>query len=241
MDHAKETRSIDGKMSHVADLFSMLRASMTQPCWSQPISMVFNQQYVPDVPCDPIIADFARHNNFEMHDLTQQLTKVITMSDLVKFYSTCSKLAVAKPKTLFFITAKVEIPNSMSVLEGLFALRASLIAGSFHIFLRDYKNANKKERKCMRCKVYNMCLWQSDNILLSSNSNAIEIKRRLEELISECGICLEQLTDEQHGTIVYPFRCAHAFHCVCVKKCTECPMCRNRWKADGVVFNLLIE
>lgn len=214
---------------------------MTQPRWSQHISKVFNQQYVPGLPCDPIIADFARHNNFEMHDLTQQLTKVITLSDLVKFYSTCSKLAVAKPRTLFFITAKVEISNSLSVLEGIFALRASLLAGSFRIFFRDYKNATKKERKTMRSKVYDLCLWQSDNILLSSNSSDIEIMRRLEELVSECCICLEQLTDEQHGSVVYPFRCEHAFHSSCVKMCSECPVCRNSWKADRVVWNLLEE
>ena len=147
-------------------------------------------------------------------------------------------MAAAKPKTLFFVLPNVNVPHSLTVLEGLFALRASMLAGSFRIFFRDRSGATKKEADLMRSRMYDMCLWQSDNIVLLVNNNADEMRRKLDDLVTECSICLEPLTDIAHGSIVYPYRCQHAFHSFCVQKCHECPLCRTAWKSRKTVFNL---
>ena len=90
----------------------------------------------------------------------------------------------------------------------------------------------------MRTKIYDLCLWQADNIVLLSNNTSDEMRRKLNDLVSECSICLEALVDQTNGSIVYPYRCEHAFHCFCVQECTECPLCRNKWKPHRTVFKL---
>ena len=90
----------------------------------------------------------------------------------------------------------------------------------------------------MRTKVYDLCLWQADNIVLLSNNTADDMRRKLNDLVYECSICLEALTDQTNGSIVYPYRCEHAFHSYCVKECTECPLCRNKWKLHRTAFEL---
>jgi len=231
---------MDGDAGTVLDIYDALRGGMAGDArWSTPISEIFNQQYAPgDVPCDQIIADFARENAFDMCDMTDKLSNVVTMADLVKLYSTCSKLAIAKPKMLFFVLAKLQAPRSMSVLEGLFALRAALIAGNLSVFFRERKNVTKKEKQLMRTRAYDLCLFQSDNIVLLSNNTADEMRRKLNDLVAECSICLEPLTDVKGGSIVYPFRCEHSFHSSCAQECHECPLCRNSWAAKRTVFEL---
>ena len=64
------------------------------------------------------------------------------------------------------------------------------------------------------------------------------MRRKLNDLLAESSICLEQLTDMVNGCIVYPFRCEHAFHARCMQRCTECPTCRNKWKPRRTVFEL---
>lgn len=230
----------DGTAITVPDIYALLRESIArEPKWTQSISAVFDQQYTPsDVQHSRIIAEFAHKNDFQMCDMTPRLSKVQSMSDLVKLYSTCSKLALAQPKTLFYVLPDMDTPHSLSVLEGLFALRLSLLAGSLRIFFRDRKDATPKERGLMRTKVYDLCLWQSDNIVLLSNNTENEMRRKLSDLVVECSICFESLTDISHGSIVYPYRCEHAFHSLCVQECTECPLCRNNWKPRRTVFRL---
>ena len=220
------------------DIYDELRATIaTQPQWSQPLADVFTQEYAP-LPRKEIIADFARENSFEVCDLTDRLSRVVTMTDLLKFYSTCSKLAIARPQTLLYVVPTLDAPHSLSVVEGLFALRASLLAGNFCIFFRDRKGATKKERTLMRTRVYDLCLWQSDNLVLLSNNTDDEVRRKLCDIVRECSICLDPLTDQANGTIVYPYRCGHAFHSDCVQECKECPLCRTPWKGRATVFML---
>lgn len=240
MTHPRAAKATDGEAVEIADLYHSLRHRVASDSrWSQPISETFNQQYVPsDIPCAQIISGFAHEHEFEMCDMTSKLSKIVTMADLLKFYSTCSKLAMAKPRVLLFVLASVDVPHSLTVLEGLFALRGSLLAGNFRIFFRDRRNATSKEKQVMRTKVYNLCLWQADNILLLSNNDADEMRRKLNDLVCECSVCLEALTSLANGSVVYPFRCEHAFHSSCVKDCTTCPLCRNRWKPRRVVFRL---
>ena len=230
----------DGEYIDVLDIYAHVRGAIAlRSEWTRPLSEVFTQQYVPsDVPRDEIVAEFAHQNEFNTCDLTERLSKVITLIDLLKFYSTCSKLAMAQPNKLIFVVSNVDIPHSLSVLEGLFALRLSLLAGSFCIFLRDRKNATRKQKALMRTQVYDLCLWQADNIVLLSSTDADEMRRKLNGLVDECSICLEPLINQAHGTIVYPYRCEHAFHSSCVHECTACPLCRNHWKPRRAVFEL---
>lgn len=227
----------DGTAITIPDIYALLRESIAKDSrWTDIISTVFNQQFIPsDVQRGKIIADFARDNNFQMCDMTTKLSRIQSMTDLIKFYSTCTRLALAQPNTLIFVISNVDVPHSLTVLEGLFALRSSLLAGSFRIFFRDRQNATRKEKQLMRTQVYDVCLWQADNILLLNNNTEHEMIRKLNDLVVECSICLDPLA---HGSIVYPYRCGHAFHSCCVQKCTECPLCRNNQKPRRIVFQL---
>ena len=230
-----------GAATTVQDIYAELRETISSDSrWSRLLSQVFNQEFVPsNVPRADIVAEFARDNGFHLCDMTTRLTKVQSMSDLVKFYSTCTKLALAQPKTLYFIVPDVDASHSLCVLEGLHALRASLLAGSFSIFFRDRTNATTAQMKVMRTRKYDLCLWQADNIVLLSNCTEHEMRRKLNDLVAECSICLEYLTDMVNGSVVYPFRCEHAFHSRCVQTCAECPECRNKWKPGRTVFKLI--
>jgi hypothetical protein len=231
---------MDGTAIKVTDIYDMFRHCLsTQSRWCIPIPEVFHQQFSPNgVQCVDVVAGFAREHKFETYDMTDRLSKIHTMADLVKFYSTCCKLALSKPNTLFFVAPTLDVPHSLTVVEGLFALRASLIAGSLHIFFRDRKNATPREKELMRTRVYDLFLWQADNIVLLSNNTTDEMRRKLSDLVTECSICLEPLTDTTHGSITYPYRCEHAFHCMCVEACTECPLCRNAWKSKKIVYRV---
>ena len=221
------------------DIYAAMKPFMTEVRWKQPIEAYFSHAYNPLDPCDVggIIQEFASHHDFAVHDMTARLCKdkIRTMEDLVKLYSTCAKLAVAKPRTLFFIVPNLEIPNSLSVVEGMFALRASLVCGSFNVFFQDKRNATNKEKKCMRGRCFNLVLFQDDNIASLSNKTIPEIHRQLEDLVAECPICFELLSDIKHGAVNYPFECGHAFHDKCVVECKECPNCRTTRRMKGVV------
>ena len=60
---------MDGEAA-IVDVYAQLRDSgslSNDPRWLQPLSEVFNQQFVPsDVPSEKIIADFAKQNHFEV-------------------------------------------------------------------------------------------------------------------------------------------------------------------------------
>jgi hypothetical protein len=225
------------------DIYALMKPSMTEDRWKQPIEAYFSHAYNPLDSRDVCgaIQEFASQHGFAVYDMTAQLCKdkIRTMEDLVKLYSTCAKLAVAKPKTLFFIVPNLEIPNSLSVVEGLFALRMSLMCGSFAVFFRDKRGATIKEKKVMRGRCYNLVLFQDDNITSLSNNTIVEIRRQLDDLVAECPICFELLCDINHGAVNYPFECGHAFHDKCVAECKECPNCRTTRRMKGVVtFNM---
>lgn len=225
-------------MMHVTDIYHLLKPLMTDKNkWEQPIERYFHHGYDPMDPRDigASIHAFATEYGFAIYDMTPQLHKTRTMKDLVKLYSTCVKLAQAQPKTLFFMVPNLEIPNSLSVVEGFFALRASLLAGSLNVFLQNKRDATKKEKKCMRGRCYNLVLLQSDNIITLSNNTILEIRRQLENLVADCPICLEKLSDEKYGAVYYPFECGHAFHDLCVSQCKECPTCRETKMMKGIV------
>lgn len=233
----------DGQVNiAMTDIYASIKPVMNEKRWRQPIEAYFSHSYNPLDPCAvrDIIQEFASQHDFATHDMTVPLCKdkVRTMEDLVKLYSTCAKLAMAKPRTLFFIVPDLEIPNSLSVVEGLFALRTSLLCSSFNVFFQDKRRATAKEKKLIRgrrFKRFNLVLFQDDNIASLSNHTLPEIRRQLEDLVAECSVCLELLTDINHGAINYPFECMHAFHDKCVASCKECPKCRTTCKMKGVV------
>ena len=219
------------------DIYADLRPVMKDSRWKKSLETYFCHAYHPLDPhkVGDVIQEFASQHGFAVYDMTARLHKTRTMTDLVKLYSTCVKLAMAKPMTLFFIAPNLEIPFSLNVVEGLFALRTSLVTGSFNIFFQDRSDASDKEKKCMRGKCFNLVLFQDDNITTLSNNTVPEIHRQLECLVSECPICLELLCDINHGALSYPFECSHAFHHTCVVNCKECPTCRTKHRMKGVV------
>ena len=229
----------DGSIGKVMDIYNAIKPRMKEDRWKQPIEAYFSHPYDPLNPCDvgSTIQEFASQHGFDIHDMTARLCKdkIRTMEDLVKLYSTCVKLALVKPRTLFFMVPNLEIPNSLSVVEGLFALRTSLVCGSFNVFFQNKRNATNKEKKCMRGRCFNLVLFQNDNITSLSNNTISEIRRQLEHLVAECPICFELLSDIDNGAINYPFECGHAFHHKCVSECKECPNCRTTRRMKGVV------
>lgn len=219
------------------DIYAMMKPLMTEERWKQRIEAYFSHSYNPLDPRDVsgTIQEFASQYGFAVHDMTARLDNIRTMEDLVKLYSTCAKLAVSKSKTLFCLVPDLEIPNSLSVVQGLFALRASLVCGSFNVFFQDKRGATKKEKEVMRGRCFNLVLFQDDNIMSLSNNTILEIRRQLDDLVVECPICFELLCDINHGAVNYPFECGHAFHDKCVAECKECPNCRTSRKMKGVV------
>ena len=219
------------------DLYAMLKHVMKEERWKQPIETYFSHVYDPLNPrqIGDTIQEFAHEHGFAVHDMTPQVAKVHTMEDVVKLYSTCAKVGVAKPNTLFFMVPNLEVPNSLNVVQGLFAFRTSLVSGSFNVFFQDKRSATAKEKKCMRGKRFNLVLFQNDNIITLSNNTIPEIRRQLDNLVTECPICFELLSDINYGAVNYPFECGHAFHDKCVAKCKECPTCRTTAKMKGVV------
>lgn len=201
----------------------------------------FNQEYEPhDVGrVHAIIREFATLNGFAVHDLNQQVARTCTVDDLIKLYSTCVKLAMGQPMTLFYLAPDIASPHSLTVLEGLFAVRATLLSGRINILFRDRRGSSKMEIKCMRHKQYNICLFQNDNLILLNNCTMLEIKRELDVLITECPICLESLVDVTNGQIQKPSKCGHSFHQGCARKLVACPVCRETRMMREVGFTLI--
>lgn len=227
----------DGTMFDTIDIYASLLHHMSDDRWKQPIERYFHHSYSPLDPdeIDDTIQKFASQHGFVLYDMTERLHGIRTMVDLVKLYSTCVKLALLKPKTLFCIVSNLRFPKSLSVMEGLFALRKYLVSGSLNVLFKKKGGATDKEKKCMHGRCYDLVLFQSDNIVTLSNNTIPEILRQLECLVTECPICLERLTDIDYGSINYPFACGHAFHYQCVGQCNECPTCRTTHKMKGVV------
>jgi hypothetical protein len=219
------------------DIYAELLPLINDHRWNQSIDTYFYYAYDPHDPdeTEKVIQKFALSHGFELYNMTARLDKIRTMVDLVKLYSTCVKLAISKPKTLFFMVPNLEFSNSLSVVEGLFTLRKSLVSGSLNVFFKDKREATTNEKKCMRGGRYDLVLFQDDNIVTLSNNTMLEIHRQLECLVAECPICFELLSDINYGAINYPFACGHAFHHQCVAMCTVCPTCRTIHKAKRVV------
>ena len=225
----------------VTDLYAILKPHILNDSrWGEPIEAFFHQEYNPLDPGDihDVIKEFASQHSFELHDMCAHLPRTRTVTDLAKLYSTCVKLAMAQPNKLFFMVPQLELPHSLNVVEGFFALRTSLTSGSFNVLFKNKRKATVKEKQCMRAKCFNLVLFQDDNVVTVSNNTVAEIRRHLDDLIGECPICLEPLADINCGAIAYPFKCGHAFHDACVTACQECPTCRTTHKMKGrVQFN----
>jgi hypothetical protein len=226
------------------DIYASLLHHMSDDRWKESIETYFHHSYSPldpDEICDTI-QKFASQHGFALHNMTERLHSIRTMVDLVKLYSTCVKLAMVKPKTLFFIVSNLYFPKSLNVMEGLFALRQHLITGSFNILFNMKRGATDKEKRCMHGRCYDLVLFQGDNIITLSNNTIPEIYRQLECLVAECPICLERLSDVDYGSVHYPFACGHAFHHQCVADCKECPSCRTAHRMKGIVtFEMKLE
>ena len=196
--------------------------------WDRPVHAVFCQEYAPQDPDETrgVLREFADEHGFELEDRTAKLGHVRTVRDVLKLYQVLVQLATMRPGTLFFVVPDVHMPTSLSVVEGLYALRLSMLAGDLDVFLR---NAPKTE--LTRTRRYDLVAFQSDNIVLAANQSRSELSRSLADLVGECPVCLEPFTDASCGPIVYPFRCRHALHHPCFKqayKATDaCPTCRE--------------
>lgn len=231
-------------MSHATTAEQNLYASLrghhqTDLRWKQPIAKVFCQEYTPRDSEDTIslVQTFARDHGFDIEDRSKNLGQVQTVADLLKLYSVLVKLAIGRPKTLFVLVPVVEVPTSLSVLEGMYALRMALLAGDFDILFRTSKTNLTRTRR------YDLCLFQADNIVLASHQTSAELRRTLEDLVSECPLCLEPLTDDSCGQIVIPFKCRHAFHNRCIatlKRESGCPTCRQVFLSKGVVVSCIL-
>ena len=206
--------------------------------WRQSVHTVFCQEYAPRDPDQTrdLLKRFASEHGFEPEDRTTKLNSVHTVCDVLKLYSVLVRMAILRPNVLFFVLPDVQVPASLSVVEGLYALRMALVVGDIDIFLRKAPKTH-----VTRTRRYDLCAFQADNIVLSSNQTWGELLRSLEDLVGECPMCLDQLTNVTCGLIVYPFKCHHAFHHDCIKQVmgadgeAACPTCREVHKAKGVV------
>jgi hypothetical protein len=227
------------------DLYRTLRGHMQHADWDRPVCDVFCQEYKPrDADATrAVLVEFADKHEFELDDRTSTVGRVRTVRDVVKLYSVLVRLATKCPRTLFVVLPDAEVPASLSVVEALFALRTALLAGDTGIFLRTARKT-KLTRKLTCARRYDLCAFQADNIVLAANQTCHELARSLADLVAECPLCLELLTDASRGQIVCPFRCRHAFHHTCIQEATrrhrECPVCREVHTAKGSAIHVYV-
>jgi|MDSZ01.1.fsa_nt_gb hypothetical protein len=222
------------------DLYAVLKASGQldeDPRWKTLVTECFTHEYVPhDVSATrTVLREFAEQHGFELCERSSNLARLVRLRDVLQFYTTLTKLALQQPKKLLALLPDVEeVPNSLGAIEGLFALRAAILAGNMSIFFREWAALSPTERLCLRGRRYDLVLFQADNIVLASSKSHEEIRRDLDSLVSECPVCLDPLTDERNGLVCYPFKCMHALHSQCAKDSgvskgpdkPACPVCR---------------
>ncbi|KAL8597671.1 hypothetical protein ACOMHN_012638 [Nucella lapillus] len=89
-----------------------------------------------------------------------------------------------------------------------------------HCFVCD--DCCVKMKKCLKCKEVITAKRRSDNNLVGTGVNTMELKRRLQEMEDSllCAVCMERQKD-------LVFKCGHAVCKTCSESLQFCPMCRK--------------
>jgi hypothetical protein len=211
------------------------------PLLDTPIESVYNTEYNEPGPfVIETLTEFAKTNNFTLNNCEKWIGKIKTVRDVIKFHRKICEIAKLKKNDLFYIIPNIEIPNSLSVVEGLFAVQAFVDSKGdpFYLFKQKYgqKQLSAIKKEYLKTRNFQVFIFQNDNYLSATNSDPSRLRQQLKTLVDECPVCFEPFVDAH---VIYPFKCNHGIHHLCYLELTpelqkQCITCASTKKVKYI-------